>query len=54
MSEETRQEIATLIAAPRAIHERLAQNLREAEVLKRLLKAAEYAAKKMSEQEASV
>lgn len=50
MTEESRQEIATLIAHPQTVRERLAENLREADVLKRILKAAEYAADSLDDQ----
>ena len=50
MTDRPKQEVATLIAHPRAIRERLAHNLREADVLKRLLKAAEYAAERLKDQ----
>ena len=50
VTDKPNQEVATLIAHPRAIRERLAHSLREADVLKRLLKAAEYAAERLKDQ----
>ncbi len=47
---DIKPEVATLIAHPRAIRERLAHSLREADVLKRLLRAAEYVAERLNEQ----
>jgi len=49
VTDKPKQEVATLIAHPRAIRERLAHSLREADVLKRLLKAAEYAAEQLKD-----
>jgi hypothetical protein len=50
VTDKPKPEVATLIAHPRAIRERLAHSLREADVLKRLLKAAEYAAERLNDQ----